>query len=156
MLFTDLELDSIQIATLKPSEFPTDEEVEEEKSAMLLKKHASLDNRMGESSFDVNRLFELNLAHDLAAEQRKSLNFLDEGDLIDDLLFKHHQMLIRCEHNFGRLNDQLVNEIASEEQMQSKLISAAQVVSTHEQLLALYGLAEDLKVSLLDVLQQSR
>lgn len=56
----------------------------------MLKKHSKEQDEFGESVFDVSRLFELNLAHDLAKEQKKTLNFVTEEDEFEDLLFKHH------------------------------------------------------------------
>jgi len=38
----------------------------------------------------MSRLFELNLAHDLAKEQKKSLSFVDADDEFEEILFKHH------------------------------------------------------------------
>ena len=38
---------------------------------------------------DLARIFELNLAHKMAAEQRKDLAFLEEGDSEKEVLFKH-------------------------------------------------------------------
>jgi len=90
MMITDLDVDSIQIKSLRPWEMPSLEEQADEKAHFLLKRHATYDEEHGESVFDVSRLFELNLAHDLANEQKKSLNFVDEDDEFEDLLFKHH------------------------------------------------------------------
>ena len=69
---------------------PSLEEQTDERNYFLLKRHATHDNEHGESLFDVSRLFELNLAHDLATEQKKTLNFVDNDDDFEDLLFKHH------------------------------------------------------------------
>lgn len=55
-----------------------------------MRRHSQQDQETGESLFDVSRLFELNLAHDLANEQKKTLNFLEEDDEREDILFKHH------------------------------------------------------------------
>ena len=73
----------------------------------MLKRHATYSDEHGESVFDVSRLFELNLAHDLANEQKKTLNFVDDDDEFEELLFKHHQMLKRVDFNFARFNWQL-------------------------------------------------
>ena len=89
-MITDLDVDSIQIKSLRPWEMPSLEEQADEKAHFSLKRHATYDEEHGESVFDVSRLFELNLAHDLANEQKKSLNFVDEDDEFEDLLFKHH------------------------------------------------------------------
>lgn len=83
------------------------EAMKAERDDMLMKKHASYDEELGESIFDVAQLYELNLAHDLANEQKKTLNFIDEDDLFEDILFKHHQMLKRVEYNFFKFNEQL-------------------------------------------------
>lgn len=107
MMITDLDVDSIQIKSLRPWEMPSLEEQADERDHFLLKRHATYTDEHGESVFDVSRLFELNLAHDLAQEQKKNLNFVDDDDEFEDLLFKHHQMLKRVEHNFGRFNEQL-------------------------------------------------
>lgn len=90
MQITDLDIDSIQIKSLRPWEMPSLEEQADEKAHFLLKRHASHTDEHGESVFDVSRLFELNLAHDLANEQKKTLNFVDDDDEFEELLFKHH------------------------------------------------------------------
>jgi len=92
---------------------------------MLLRRHSQVDDSSGESIFDVSRLFELNLAHDLANEQKKTLNFIEEYDEREDILFKHHQMLKRVEFNFQKFNEQLEEEIRSEEEFEQDLISSS-------------------------------
>ena len=62
----------------------------EERNAMLMKRHSVMDSETGETTFDISKLFELNLAHDLAKEQKKTLKFIDENDDFDDFVFKHH------------------------------------------------------------------
>lgn len=69
---------------------PSLEEQQDERDHFLLKKHATFSDEHGESVFDVSRLFELNLAYDLATEQKKTLKFVDDDDEFEDLLFKHH------------------------------------------------------------------
>ena len=125
MQITDLDVDSIQIKSLRPWEMPSLEEQADEKAHFLLKRHATSTDEHGESVFDVSRLFELNLAHDLANEQKKTLNFVDDDDEFEELLFKHHQMLKRVDFNFGRFNWQLEQEIRDEEDYENDLISSS-------------------------------
>ena len=75
-----------------------------EYNRFILRRHSIIDEEAGESIFDVSRLFELNLAHDLAKEQKKTLNFLTVDDEFEDLLFKHHSMLKRVFFNIERFN----------------------------------------------------
>ena len=70
------------------------------------------------------QLYELNLAHDLANEQKKTINFIDEDDLFEDILFKHHTMLKRVEYNFLKFNEQLEQEIRSEEHAESDMLTS--------------------------------
>jgi len=100
MLYTDVEIDSIHIASSRPEDHPSDEDVKTEREFLLLKRHTQFNKDGEESDFDVNRIFELNLAHDLATEQKKTLQFIESEDDIDDLLYKHHVMLRRVELNF--------------------------------------------------------
>jgi len=153
---TDLDIDSIQIKSLAPWDMPSLEEQADERNHFLLKRHATYDDEHGESLFDVSRLFELNLAHDLANEQKKTLNFVDDDDEFDDLLFKHHQMLKRVEFNFGRFNEQLEQEIRDEEEFEQDLISSSQITEAQKQLEELYGTAENLKENLSKILEDSR
>lgn len=115
MIMTDVDIDSIQISTFRPSEMYTAEAQVDERNWFLLKKHASKDGT-GETIFDESRLFELNLAHDLAKEQKKQLMFVDEDDEIEDVVFKHHYMLKRVDYNLMKFNMQLEEEIHTEEQ----------------------------------------
>lgn len=129
-LITDVEINSISLATLDPVEgYPTQEQIQSEKNNFLLKRH-SINGIEGED-FDVSRIFELNLASELATEQKKTLHFIDNDDEVDDLLYKHHIMLARVQFNFIKLNAQLEMEIASEENFERNRMSQQGVVSAH-------------------------
>ena len=156
MMITDLDVDSVQIKSLRPWEMESKEWQADERNYFLLRRHSKAADEDGEGVFDVSRLFELNLAHDLAQEQKKTLNFVDEDDEFEDLLFKHHQMLKRVEFNFGRFNDQLEQEIRDEEDYEQDLISSAQLTEAQKQLEELYSTADELKESLQLILEDSR
>ena len=132
------------------------EAMKAERDDMLMKKHASYDEELGESIFDVAQLYELNLAHDLANEQKKTLNFIDEDDLFEDILFKHHQMLKRVEYNFFKFNEQLQQEIRSEEQAQADLMTSQQIIETQLQLESLYRVAGMVQYDLVKMMEDSR
>ncbi len=84
-------------------------------------------DEQGENFSDMTKLFELNYAHDLAKEQKKLLSFVDEDDELEEILFKHHQILKRVDFNFHQFNQQLLEEIRSEEEFEHDLISSAQL-----------------------------
>ena len=90
MLITDFDIDYLHIASLRPWDMPDAQAMLNERDGMLLKKHAHLSSDGSESVFDINRIFELNLAQELAREQKKTILFVEKEDTIDDLLFKHH------------------------------------------------------------------
>lgn len=154
MMVTDLDIDLIQVSSLRPWSMPTPEEQAEERNKFLIARHSTQED--GETVFDVSRLFELNLAHDLAKEQKKQIDFINDDDLFDDYIYKHHQMLKRVEHNFIRFNEQLQEEIRDEEEYERDLISSTSLVETHHQLEELYKTADQLKENLNIVLNQSR
>ena len=68
MQIIDLDIDSMKVRSLTPDEMYSPEEAADEKNFLLLKRHAKYDEENGESLFYITRLFELSLAHDLAAE----------------------------------------------------------------------------------------
>ena len=82
MQITDIDIDSLQIAQVGPNfeNFPTAEEQMTERSTFLLKRHTAYNFGEEESAFDVSRIFELNLAHELATEQKKNMKFVDKDD----------------------------------------------------------------------------
>ena len=73
----------------------------------------------------MSKLFELNYAHDLAREQKKLLSFVADDDGLEEILFKHHQMLKRVDFNFHQFKQGLLEEIRSEEEFEHDLISSA-------------------------------
>lgn len=90
-----------------------------------MKKHSHHNEEDGESVFDINRLFELNLSTELAMEQKKTMQFIDDEDQVDDLLYKHHTMLKRFAYNFESFNEGLEMEIRTEEEFESDLIQVS-------------------------------
>ena len=65
-------------------------------------------------------------------------------------------MLKRVDLNFHRFNEQVVEEIRSEEQFERDLISSAQIGEAQNQLESLYATAETLKTDLNTILEDSR
>jgi len=157
-LVTDVDINYVHIAALNASvdDLATIDERKAERDAFLLKRHTSFDQMTEDSDFDVNRIFELNLAHDLAVEQKKVLTFIDEEDDIDDLLFKHHTMLRRIQWNFEKFIEQLTKEADFEVEFERQSMSVAYMQSSHTELENLYSTAEDLKTHLTDLLGESR
>ena len=95
------------------------------------------------------------MAHDLAANQKKSLTFIDDYDEIDDLLFKHHIMLRRIEFNMGKFNEQLEREIESEEQFHENNMATQSIKETHDDLERLYASSEQTQGHLTTVLAEA-
>lgn len=65
-------------------------------------------------------------------------------------------MLKRVEFNFSRFNEQLMEEVHTEEEFEENLISSTQLAETHDQLESLYSSADKLKDDLKVILDQSR
>lgn len=61
-------------------------------------------------------------------------------------------MLKRVEFNFARFNEQLLDEVHTEEEFEDSLISSSQLVETHDQLENLYTSADRLKEDLKNIL----
>lgn len=137
-LITDMDIDSIKVSSLSPEDMYSAEIAADERSHFLLKRHAPLNMESGMLEFDMSRVFELNYAHDLATAQKKTLAFLDDDDPLDEVLFKHHEMLRRVEHNFARFNEQLAVEIRTEEEYEHAMMSTTALQNTQGQLEQLY------------------
>ena len=105
MQVTDIDIDSVKISELDPANMYPPEAQEAERSALLLKKYASKSEDAMAEQADVARLFELNVAHKMAQEQRSGLSLLDEGDSDAEMLFKHYETLKRYRFNIGSFND---------------------------------------------------
>ena len=50
---------------------------------------------------DLARIFELNVAHKMASEQRSGLSLLDDYDSDAEMLFKHYETLKRYRFNIN-------------------------------------------------------
>ena len=61
-------------------------------------------------------------------------------------------MLKRVEFNFARFNEQLMDEVHTEEEFEENLINSSQLVETHGQLENLYTTADKLKEDLKGIL----
>ena len=158
MQITDIDINSLQIAQVGPNfdNFPTAEELMTERSTFLLKRHTAYNYGQEESAFDVSRIFELNLAHELATEQKKNMKFIDKEDQIEDLLYKHHELLHRVENNFQRFNEQLEREIHTEEQFEHNAMTGQSIADAHHELERLYEGATELKENLAGLLEETR
>lgn len=66
MMITDLDIDSLQISTLRPSEMYSASDQAAEREKFFIRRH-SYEDEDAEELTDVARLFELNLAHELAS-----------------------------------------------------------------------------------------
>jgi len=73
---------------------------------------------------DLARIFELNIAHKMAAEQRKDLALLDEEDSDEEMLFKHYETLKRYRYNIKQFNEQVTGSIRDEDEQMSHLLSS--------------------------------
>lgn len=132
-----------------------EEELKNEKEIFLIMRHTAFDST-GDPDFDFNRMFELNLAHDLATSQKKTLDFIEPEDDIDDLMYKHYTMLKRIDFNFGKFNEQLEDEVAHEEDFEHNTMTSQSVVETHDELEHLYSTAEDMRGQLNLLLGEAR
>ena len=154
-MITDVEITSIQVASLDDDkEFPDEADIQKEEDYYLLKRYSALDHE-GEN-FDVNRIFELNLATELAKEQSKTMPFIENNDETDDLLFKHHMMLKRIEWNFNKFSEQLEEEISTEEQFAENLMGQQSILNAHTELEELYANANVMQEQLTQILGDSR
>ena len=65
-------------------------------------------------------------------------------------------MLRRIEFNFVRFNEQLFDEVRTEEEFNHHIISSRQLIETQGQLEDLYSTADLIKGDLGDILEESR
>jgi len=80
-VMTDVDINYMHLATLNPDVFPDDATNMRERQFFLMRRHQA--RGMGDqegSSFDMARIFELNLAHELASEQKKNIKFIEKDD----------------------------------------------------------------------------
>ena len=61
-------------------------------------------------------------------------------------------MLKRVEFNFARFNEQLEEEVHTEEEFEENLVTSSMLVETHDQLENLYKSADSLKDDLKSIL----
>ena len=80
MQITDIDIDSVKISVLDALYMYDNEAKENERNDFLALKHKIVnDDGMAEEA-DLARIFELNVAHKMATEQRKNLAFLEDTD----------------------------------------------------------------------------
>ena len=102
MQMTDVDIDSVKISELDPviAKFAAEAQ-EAERSVFLSQKYASKTADGMAEEADIARIFELNVAHKMASEQRSGLALLEDNDSDGEMLFKHYETLKRYRYNIN-------------------------------------------------------
>ena len=129
---------------------------EKERNDFLLIKHEIInDDGMAEEA-DLSRIFELNIAHKMATEQRKNLAFLEDTDSEKQLLFKHYETLKRYKFNINQFSEQIKLAIREESESMGHLLSSTHLQGTQLLLEDVYKGSEDMSANLKQLMDMTR
>ena len=125
MQITNVDIDSVKISVLNGANMFSAEDLEAERNFLIESKYRVNEDgdEMAEEA-DLARIFELNIAHKMASEQRKNLSFLEDVDTDTEILFKHYETLKRYKYNIDKFNDQIQSAIRDEDEAMSHLLSS--------------------------------
>ena len=156
MQITDIDIDSVKISVLDALYMYDNEAKENERNDFLALKHKIVnDDGMAEEA-DLARIFELNVAHKMATEQRKNLAFLEDTDSEKQILFKHYETLKRYKYNINSFNDQIKLAIREEDESMAHLLSSTHLQGTQLLLEDVYKGSEDMSTSLKSLMDMTR
>ena len=156
MQITDVDIDSVKISVLDALYMYSLEEQEAERNEFLLQRHEVKDGDGMAEEADLARIFELNIAHKMAAEQRKNLAFLEDDDSDEEMLFKHYETLKRYRFNINQFNDQIQLAIRDEDDSMSHLLSSTHLQGTQALLEDVYKGSEDMSKNLKELMDMTR
>ena len=97
---------------------------------------------------DLARLFELNIAHKMASEQRRNLVFVETDDSDEQILFKHYETLKRYRFNLDSFNNQIQSAIRDEDESLNHILSSTHLQGTQALLEDVYKGSEELDSTL--------
>ena len=156
MTISDVEIDSIKISELDAADMYPPEVQEKERNWLLQQKYAvPTEDGMAQEA-DLARIFELNIAHKMAAEQRKDLALLEEEDSDEEILFKHYETLKRYRYNIKQFNEQVLGSIRDEDEQMSHLLSSTHLQGAQLLLEDVYRGSKDMAGNLKGLMDMTR
>jgi hypothetical protein len=155
-MITDLDIHQLKFSLFDEELLPVQKIMEAERYRLLMTRKSLLDVNTGKLVGDVDELFQKGIAHEVKTQQRKNLVFLEEADILNELLFKHYETLKGFRYNIDRFNLQLEKEIKTEDEQYSHLISAKQLVKNQRLLTTLYTQAEQMLAEVREICDGTR
>ena len=156
MTISDVDIDSVKISELDASAMYSPEVQEKERNWLLQQKYAvATEDGMAEEA-DLARIFELNIAHKMATEQRKDLALLEEEDSDEEMLFKHYETLKRYRYNIKQFNEQVAGSIRDEDEQMAHLLSSTHLQGAQLLLEDVYTGSKDMSSNMQGLMEMTR